>query len=130
MPAVWESAGARPDHVRGVRRLAAVVGDGRVVVRDHAATRLRRGLVGQGIGDRDGARALAVVRDEDRRARRSRAPLAGVPAFDFEGEGARDTPVRGRIFVRGTRAYVVTVDSAGADDVFDELLQSFTLDAE
>jgi len=38
--------------------------------------------------------------------------------------------VPGRIFVRGTRAYVVTVDSAGADDVFDELLQSFTLDAE
>jgi hypothetical protein len=112
-----------------------VVGDGRVVVRDHAATRLRRGLVGQGIGDRDGARALAVVRDEDRRraaaARRSPASRRpGVPAFDFEGEGARDTPVRGRIFVRGTRAYVVTVDSAGADDVFDELLQSFTLDAE
>ena len=32
--------------------------------------------------------------------------------------------------MRGTRVYVVTVDSAGADDVFDELMQSFTLDAE
>ena len=40
-----------------------------------------------------------VAAPQPRAARRR----PGVPASDFEGEGARDTPVRGRIFVRGTR---------------------------
>jgi hypothetical protein len=50
--------------------------------------------------------------------------FAGQPAFDFEGAGGRT--VRGRIFLRGARLYVVTVESDGADKVFDELMRSFT----
>jgi hypothetical protein len=50
--------------------------------------------------------------------------FAGQSAFDFEGAGGR--PVRGRIFLRGARLYVVTVESDGADKVLDELMRSFT----
>jgi hypothetical protein len=50
--------------------------------------------------------------------------FAGRPAFDYEG--GRERPLRGRIFLRGARLYVVTVESAGAGHVFDELMRSFT----
>jgi hypothetical protein len=51
--------------------------------------------------------------------------FAGQPAFDFDGAGRR--PVRGRLFLRDARLYVVTVEAEGADAVFDELMRSFTL---
>jgi hypothetical protein len=50
--------------------------------------------------------------------------FAGQPAFDFEGSQVR--PLHGRTFLRGARLYVVTVESDGADRVFDELMRSFT----
>jgi hypothetical protein len=51
--------------------------------------------------------------------------FARQPAFDYDGSVAH--PARGRLFLRGTRLYVVTVEAdQGAGAVFDELMRSFT----
>jgi hypothetical protein len=47
------------------------------------------------------------------------------PAYAFRVDGRR--PLQGRVFRRGTRVYVVIVESAGARRVLDTLLSSFTL---
>jgi hypothetical protein len=47
----------------------------------------------------------------------------GRRAYDYDAAGTR--PLRGRIFRRGSRVYIVTVRSAGAAPVFDALMRSF-----
>jgi hypothetical protein len=50
------------------------------------------------------------------------------PAYAFQAEGP--SPIAGRVFRRGTRVYVVIVQSKGADRVLDAVLHSFRLAGE
>ena len=50
------------------------------------------------------------------------------PAYSFHVDGPR--PTAGRIFRRGSRVYVVSVESNGAGHVLDAVLRSFTIDGE
>jgi hypothetical protein len=47
-------------------------------------------------------------------------------AYDFRIEGKR--PLRGRVFQHEARVYVVTVQAARVDRVFDTMMRSFTFD--
>jgi hypothetical protein len=48
------------------------------------------------------------------------------PAYEFHVDGPR--PITGRVFRRGTRVYVVSVQSKSAGHVLDTVLHSLKLD--
>jgi hypothetical protein len=74
------------------------------------------------------AGALADARFGGRRAPHALelASFDDEPAYEFHVDGPR--PITGRVFRRGTRVYVVSVQSKSAGHVLDTVLHSLTLD--